>query len=66
MVFRCDWSLLLRFVTNRLFNVWDQNVPRVKPRLRMLEMVENGEEEFGSMPHGVTGEESIGSIPYQV
>lgn len=35
----------------------------IRPRLRMLEMVEN---ESGSMPHGVTGDESIGSIPFQV
>lgn len=43
-----------------------QNVPGVRPRLRMLEIVENGEDETGLMPHGVTGEESVGSIPFQV
>ena len=36
----------------------------------MLEMVKNGEveeeEEASSMPHGVTGDESVGSIPFQV
>lgn len=53
-------------MTNQGFYDWDQNVPRVKPRLRMLEMVESGEEDTGSMPHGVTGEESVGSIPFQV
>lgn len=46
--------------------IWEQNVPGVKPRLRMFEMVENGEEEAGLMPHGVTGEESVGSTPFQV
>ncbi|KFK30018.1 hypothetical protein AALP_AA7G207100 [Arabis alpina] len=43
-----------------------QNVPGVRPKLRMLEIVENGEEEAGLMPFGVTGEESVGSIPFQV
>lgn len=41
----------------------------VRPRLRMLEMMKNGEveeEEASSMPHGVTGDESVGSIPFQV
>lgn len=44
----------------------EQNVPGIRPRLRMLEMVKNGEEEAASMPHGVTGDESVGSIPFQV
>ncbi|KAG7622785.1 Prolyl 4-hydroxylase alpha subunit [Arabidopsis suecica] len=59
----CSLCFLFGFYGSTLLS---QNVPRVKPRLRMLEMVENGEEEAGSMPHGVTGEESIGSIPFQV
>lgn len=38
-------------------------MPGVRPRLRM---VENGGGEGSSMPHGVTGDESVGSIPFQV
>jgi prolyl 4-hydroxylase len=59
----CSLCFLFGFYGSTLLS---QNVPRVKPRLRMLDMVENGEEEASSMPHGVTGEESIGSIPFQV
>lgn len=63
----CALCFLIGFYSSALLS---QNVPGVRPRLRMLEMVRNGEvdveEEASSMPHGVTGDESVGSIPFQV
>ncbi|KAG2318655.1 hypothetical protein Bca4012_055148 [Brassica carinata] len=61
----CSLCFLIGFYASALLS---QNVPGVRPRLRMLEMMENGEgqEEAYSMPHGVTGDESVGSIPFQV
>lgn len=62
----CSLCFLIGFYASALLS---QNVPGVKPRLRRLEMMENGgegEEEASSMPHGVTGDESVRSIPFQV
>ncbi|KAJ4880717.1 putative prolyl 4-hydroxylase 9 [Raphanus sativus] len=59
----CSLCFLIGFYASALLS---QNVPGVRPRLRMVEMVENGEGEGSSMPHGVTGDESVGSIPFQV
>ncbi|EEF34884.1 probable prolyl 4-hydroxylase 9 [Ricinus communis] len=41
-----------------------QDVPVIKPRLRMLEVTD--EEKHQAMPRGVTGESYIESIPFQV
>jgi hypothetical protein len=43
-------------------------VPRVRPRLRRLGLVDGveGEVTQGSMPHGETGEAFVKSIPFQV
>ena len=35
----------------------------IRPKLRKLEVVKEG---VDSMPHGVTGESSVDSIPFQV
>ncbi|KAJ0247300.1 prolyl 4-hydroxylase 9 [Hirschfeldia incana] len=59
----CSLCFLIGFYASALLS---QNVPGVRPRLRRLEMVEGGEEEASSMPHGVTGHESVESIPFQV
>lgn len=56
----CSLCFLIGFYASALLS---QNVPGVRPRLRM---VENGGGEGSSMPHGVTGDESVGSIPFQV
>lgn len=40
-----------------------QDVPVTRPRLRMLEVAEG---DHDTMPHGVTGEASAESIPFQV
>jgi len=40
-----------------------QDVPVIKPRLRMLEVAEA---DHDAMPHGDTGEAFIESIPFQV
>jgi len=40
-----------------------QDVPVTRPRLRMLEVAEG---DHDTMPHGVTGEASVESIPFQV
>ncbi|XP_062176922.1 probable prolyl 4-hydroxylase 9 [Alnus glutinosa] len=49
-------------------NLLSQDVPRVRPRLRRLELVDGveGEVTQGSMPHGETGEAFVKSIPFQV
>ncbi|KAF2320942.1 hypothetical protein GH714_032100 [Hevea brasiliensis] len=39
------------------------DVPIIRPRLRMLQVAEG---DLDSMPHGVTGESSVESIPFQV
>ncbi|KAJ4883065.1 putative prolyl 4-hydroxylase 9 [Raphanus sativus] len=59
----CSLCFLIGFYASALLS---QNVPGVRPRLRMVEMVENGGGEGSSMPHGVSGDESVGSIPFQV
>lgn len=43
-------------------------MPRVRPRLRGLELVEEEEEEAGEglLPHGETGEALVNAIPFQV
>ncbi|XP_050209386.1 probable prolyl 4-hydroxylase 9 [Mercurialis annua] len=44
-----------------------QDVPVIKPRLRMLDVVnEEDESKHQDMPHGVTGEAYVESIPFQV
>lgn len=41
-----------------------QDAPTVNPRLRTLEVA--NEEGIKFMPHGESGEDAIGSIPFQV
>ncbi|KAF5448247.1 hypothetical protein F2P56_028801 [Juglans regia] len=61
----CFLFFVAGFFVSALFS---QDAPRVRPRLRTLELVEEIEQEgeLGSMPHGDTGGASIESIPFQV
>ncbi|XP_010530716.1 PREDICTED: probable prolyl 4-hydroxylase 9 isoform X2 [Tarenaya hassleriana] len=58
----CSFCFLAGFYGSTLLS---QKVPVVRPKLRMLEMVD-GEEDDVPMAHGETGDGSVGSIPYQV
>ncbi|KDP44469.1 hypothetical protein JCGZ_16302 [Jatropha curcas] len=57
----CFLFFLAGFYASTLFS---QDVPIIRPRLRMLEVAE--EQEIDGMPHGATGESSVESIPFQV
>ncbi|KAB1208485.1 Prolyl 4-hydroxylase subunit alpha-1 [Morella rubra] len=61
----CSLFFLAGFFFSTLLS---QGVPRVRPRLRGLELVEEEEEEAGEglLPHGETGEALVNAIPFQV
>ncbi|KAK4768789.1 hypothetical protein SAY86_026939 [Trapa natans] len=61
VVFSCLFFFIAGFFASAIFF---QDAPTVKPRLRLLEVV--NEEGHKSIPHGESGEDAIGSIPFQV
>jgi prolyl 4-hydroxylase len=63
VILLCLLFLLAGFFGSMLLS---QDVPRVRPRLRTLELLEEEEDGSGSMPHGQTGEAFIEPIPFQV
>ncbi|KAJ9159439.1 hypothetical protein P3X46_024947 [Hevea brasiliensis] len=56
----CFFFFLAGFYASTLLS---QDVPIIRPRLRMLQVAEG---DLDSMPHGVTGESSVESISFQV
>ncbi|KAJ6896257.1 hypothetical protein NC651_022469 [Populus alba x Populus x berolinensis] len=56
----CSLFFLAGFYSSIFF---PHDVPVTRPRLRMLEVAEG---DHDTMPHGVTGEASVESIPFQV
>ncbi|KAM7251298.1 hypothetical protein ACFE04_023181 [Oxalis oulophora] len=42
------------------------DVPKIKPHLRRLEVVDDNKEDIQTQPHGETGEDSFDVIPFQV